>query len=122
MKRSVYVSTAVWGEHRWPDAPARRMYLRHPHRHRFHVEHRVEVVHGDRDVEFHDLLDLVNEAIRMAALGDLGHGWLDFGTMSCEHIARAICEFVANAYPGRNLNQVCRVAEDGINGGEIEYP
>jgi len=62
--------------HYWADAPVHRDYLRVPHRHLFTYVVRLEVHHGDREVEFHDVLQWL--AARVC---------VDWGGRSCENIA-----------------------------------
>jgi hypothetical protein len=80
---SIFVRTVAEGFHCWPDAPEHRAYLRAHHRHLFHIEARCEVAHDDREVEFHDVRDFIQAV--------WGHtGFVDWGTNSCEQIARTI--------------------------------
>lgn len=110
--------TEVWATHRfvgfhnWPSAPTGRGYLSDRHRHLFHVRASVEVLHDDRDVEFHDLLDEV--AATCSLLGD-GDG--ELGPMSCEQIALEVCNAVTKKWPGRAV--ACEVSEDGEAGASV---
>lgn len=70
------------GIHCWPGARGRRAYLGRRHRHMFHIGVRVSVKHSDRDVEFHDLQDLVRIW--------WGAGTRELGDLSCEQIAAEI--------------------------------
>lgn len=78
----IVVRFVAEGWHCWPAAPEHRSYLASRHRHLFHVEVRLPVVHEEREVEFHDLLD--------AAKVDFGSG--EFGAASCETLARDLCK------------------------------
>lgn len=98
---TIGVQTTVEGWHHWPDAPQHRAYLGQRHRHLFHVEANVDVLHDDREVEFHDLLDFVRANI----------GGPEFGPMSCEMIASRLLKAIESRYPGRNA--VVTVGEDG---------
>lgn len=60
MPVSVTVRVIKTGWHSWPTATKPRRYLADLHRHRFHVEVEVPIDHYDREVEFHDLMDLVH--------------------------------------------------------------
>lgn len=79
-------NTTVWaqirmpGFHAWPEPSAHRDYLGDRHRHMFHVQARVPVMHDDRDIEFHDLMDV------MRAYWPENGEW---GGCSCEMIAEA---------------------------------
>lgn len=75
------------GFHRWPEAHEERAYLRQKHRHLFGVEAVVRVGHDDRDVEFHDLQDMLRQW--------WGEGAPDLGRSSCEDLARSLDSFLA---------------------------
>lgn len=104
---------AVPGLHRWPDAPDRRSYLRHPHRHLFRVEVTCRVSHDEREVEFHDLAEAAevifrNEAVPWHPDASL----LNFGARSCESMARTLGHTLqAAGYPILSVT----VSEDGEN-------
>ena len=59
MSFSVTGSAVLVGWHSWPEAGGRRTYLAASHRHQFGVSAEVGVTHTDRDVEFHDLQDMI---------------------------------------------------------------
>lgn len=76
----------------------------------------MQVTHGDREVEFHDL---IGEAHYI--LLDLGgipakHDHLDFQSMSCEMIAAKLGQELAQKY-NRNVEVV--VSEDGEAGARV---
>jgi hypothetical protein len=98
--------------HRWDAAPREVEFLRHPHRHMFHIEVMKEVHHDDRDVEF----IMLGRAVRNYLENSFNSvaGALQFGTMSCEMLARELIEVF-----GLTL---CRVWEDGENGAEVRVP
>lgn len=56
----IFVNTSFVGFHYWPEAHDSRKYLRNRHRHTFNVYVSCRVHHNDRDIEFHDLIDYVN--------------------------------------------------------------
>lgn len=109
MNTQVVVRFQCPGLHRWPFAPERRRYLAHLHRHLFHVEVRLEVLHQDREIEFHDLLDF--------CLMHFPGG--DQGSKSCEMMAEGMVNDVIARWPGRRV-QVA-VFEDGEVGAEVTY-
>jgi hypothetical protein len=91
------------GFHRWPGATDRRAYLANRHRHLFHFAATISVTHDDREVEFHDLLDLVRNCTA---------GWgEELGGKSCEQMAELILVCVGVAYPARAMSVT--VSEDG---------
>lgn len=95
------------GWHRWPGAPERRGYLGTEHRHLFHFEVELELLHDDREVEFHDLLGEAKSA---------AHG-PNFGTQSCEQIAAGLIDHFEEFYPGRDVRVA--VFEDGECGAVV---
>lgn len=98
------------GFHRWPGATGKRQYLSARHRHLFHLEVEVATWHGDREIEFHDLLDTVKTPTNQT----------EWGSSSCEDIAFAIGAFVLTYYPGRAMT--VSVFEDGECGARIRWP
>ena len=100
------------GFHRWPAADTvlggRRAYLGQIHRHLFHVEARVQVVHGDREIEFHELLDFCTAQFTGG----------NFGTQSCEMLASALRHDLETRHPGRLVT--VSVFEDGEVGAVVE--
>ncbi|WP_158884037.1 hypothetical protein [Amycolatopsis anabasis] len=109
------MSTTVWtrvtapGFHRWPNATGPRSYLADRHRHLFHLTVHVPVAHDDRDVEFHDLQDLIRTW--------WGPGTRECGPASCEDLARELWTFLQNdchLTPSR-----VEVSEDGESGAIV---
>lgn len=99
------------GLHCWPDAPAHRTYLASDHRHLFHFEVSIEVMHDDREIEFHDLMDLCKDFVLMRL------GPPDFGPKSCEHMARQLADYLRGRWPNRY--GMVKVFEDGEAGAEV---
>lgn len=108
---------AVWarldlpGMHRWPFAPPHRAYLASPHRHLFRVTAEVAVGHDDRQVEFHDLHDMIR------AWWGTAEGIRDCGTASCERMARELAAYL-DAQHGLRVTRV-EVSEDGEAGAVV---
>lgn len=111
--KTVTARTWIDGLHHWPDAPDRRAYLRHPHRHLFHLTATVRVDGDHREVEFHDLGDELYDLARARSMPYHPDAELrDFGTLSCEAIASAL----ARALSQRGYRPVeVTVSEDGEN-------
>ena len=86
-------------------------FLQHPHRHMFHFEIELEVMHDDRDVEF-ILFKRELENLYNAGLLELDH-------KSCEMLARDVLDYITEAYPDRDVT--VSVSEDGENRGRIRY-
>lgn len=108
---TITARTIVAGLHHWPDAPERRAYLAQPHRHEFWFSACVRVGHNERDVEFHDLGDLIELSAR-----ECGGGFhpdaplVDFGPASCETLAHHVHRRLTE----RGLSVVwVEVSEDG---------
>lgn len=104
MRCDIGVEVRLQGWHSWPDAHDQRAYLASLHRHMFHVRADVQVFHDDREVEFHDLRDVI------------ATWWGDEASQtdrgSCEHIARDLHDFLA-AYVGTDRYITVSVGEDG---------
>ena len=90
------------GFHRWPGARGVRAYLAERHRHLFHLEANVHVAHDERDVEFHDLQDLIRDW--------WGPRARECGAASCEQLARELAAHLTSA--GVRVRDIT-VAEDG---------
>ena len=112
----IFVTFKVEGLHHWPGAPARRFYLRTPHRHQFGFRVETTVTHDDREIEFHDLRDQAMQMVR-----DVGPRYefqmIDFGARSCEHIARELGAALEREY---ERSFVVTVDEDGECGATVE--
>lgn len=99
------------GFHRWPEAPDSRDYLRSRHRHEFNIRASVRVSHSDRDIEFHDLRDMIADW--------WGPGSKELGRMSCEDIALEVKEHLHLAH---DLTVVSvEVSEDGYDGAVLTW-
>lgn len=102
MRTLVTARVALPGLHYWPTAPDRRAYLRDLHRHLFVARATVEVTHGDREVEFHDLGDDLAAALRgcpsTMSSGEHGTSLHDFGAQSCEHLATSVARTLSALY------------------------
>ena len=113
----IFVRFTLPAIHCWKDATDNRAYLKHPHRHTFHFEVRMEVGHNDREVEFHDLM--------LQCQLFISKNWdsegpfpdhIDFKGRSCEMIAGELGEYVATLY-----KRLCTVvvSEDGEAGASV---
>ena len=104
-KTIVWITTQFESLHHWPDAPDIVGFLRHPHRHVFHVKLAMLVTHDDRDVEFILLKKQVSLYLESQYGGNAGQS-------SCEMIAkRLMTQFGA---------EWVEVSEDGENGARVE--
>lgn len=107
LQSEIVVRFTAEGWHCWPQAPDRRAYLRQSHRHLFHVEARLQVLHNDREVEFHDLLDFCRENFPSG----------DLGSRSCEMLASGLLDKIKDRHAGRSVS--VGVFEDGEVGAVV---
>jgi len=105
----VFCRLQVEGTHSWPACDVEGVdFLRHVHRHIFHVEARVVVDHPDRDREFIDLKRELTQHFR--EMEDI-YGCVNFGAKSCEMIGAELIHLF-------DLSSVT-VSEDGENGATV---
>ena len=86
-------------------------FLGHPHRHIFHFQVWIDVLHNDRDIEFIQFKRWL-ESLYAGSILELNH-------KSCEMIADDLYDQIATRYPNRAMT--IEVSEDGENGCTIEY-
>lgn len=108
---TVWCQTQFEGYHYWEGATGDVSFLKHPHRHMFHVRLEVYVSHEDRDVEFITL--------KKQLAGYIDENWVTSPAFqaSCEMIAEDICSHFSNKL-GYAVHS-CTVSEDGENGGTV---
>lgn len=107
IQKFIIVNTRFSAIHCWPDCPISEVsYLRNPHRHEFHVTVKAPVSHDNRQIEFIQLKNKINQFIRKH--------WeeKDLGSVSCE----MLCEELRQQFP---ICKYVRIMEDGENGAEI---
>lgn len=114
-KRWVYVTFQKAGFHRYPDADTNPVladvaYLGQKHRHLFKFNVQIAVVHNDRDLEFHQVLNYCES---------LFAGTLDIDFKSVEMLADDLYIQLIEKYPNRDMK--IGVSEDGECGCLIEY-
>lgn len=115
IKRWIWVRFQKEGIHKYPAAlEDERLkdvsFLGHPHRHMFHFEVKVSVVHNDRDIEF----ILFKRELEKLYSSET----LQLNYKSCEMIAEDILNYLVEKYPGRSY--VVTVSEDNENGATLE--
>ena len=113
----IEVKTQFEGMHCWPEAPPAVAFLRHMHRHMFHVTVRIPVMHGDRDLEFVMVKRALDSFIH-DEYGTHSTGAHVLGRLSCENVACDIIRWIRTTY-GRSGATV-GVFEDGENGCWVE--
>lgn len=107
LKRYIIVTASVEGYHCWPDAPKEVNFLRHVHRHVFHIKAGMRVDHNNRKREF------FIEQRKLQITADRFIGYNDEGSFSCEMFAEDILK--QTPY----LSWV-EVWEDNENGARLE--
>lgn len=118
-KTEIWCSLQIEGMHNWETCDLQPVeYLKHPHRHIFHIKAFKLVTHSDRDIEFINLKHEINKYL----IGQYWSGWSKddtregyglcvFGSMSCEMMAAELIE---------QFNLIrCEVSEDGENGAIV---
>ncbi len=116
MKREIIVTAEAEAIHRWPEAPPPVTFLANEHRHQFHFRVGLPVSAPDRQLEFlikkAFLQHVVEEIVAEVGGVSLGH-LLNFGTMSCEHLAEQVLLTMGDA-------TWVEVWEDNENGARVE--
>lgn len=132
MKITVHFTTRFEALHLWKDAPSAVEFLRHPHRHVFHMRGELVVGHADRDVEFillkreveGWLAETLDAGCAVHAMDcDMDEDctcWLA-GADLPEDVERWSCEHWAIAAGLRFGLSACEVSEDGENGARVEF-
>ena len=120
-RRQIWVTFQKEGIHCYPAAasdPALATgneydvsFLASPHRHIFHFQVWIDVVHNDRDIEFIQFKRWLENLYRDDTL-QLDH-------KSCEMISDDLYLQIAQKYPDRGV--WIEVAEDGENGALVKY-
>lgn len=110
---TIFVTTQFVEKHQWSEAPTEVGYLAYPHRHLFMVRLEIEVLHNDRELEYHTVLKDLGWMISDELLRAWNLYW------SCEDIAQRILTWAKRKWPERLLYRVT-VSEDGENGSVME--
>ena len=120
-KRQIWVTFQKEGIHCYPAAATDPTlatgdeydvsFLASPHRHIFHFQVWIDVVHNDRDIEFIQFKRWLENLYRDDTL-QLDH-------KSCEMISDDLYLQIAQKYPDRSV--WIEVSEDGENGALIKY-
>ncbi len=122
MKKSktyVWVTFEAIGFHCWPKAPIKRAYLRAKHRHCFGFKVWAWPSHDDREIEFHEFQENCVAFLERIGTSKMYSGMLefDFGTLSCEQIAKALANHVVNSGISDQVRVEC--SEDGECGATV---
>ena len=107
--REIIITASFDACHCWPDAPANVAFLRHHHRHVFHVKLGMPVGHADRDLEF------FTEKAKLTRWLRQRYPEPDTGFImpySCEMVAEDVLRTFLSA-------SWCEVWEDNENGARV---
>lgn len=113
IKKHIVVRTSFEGYHCYPNAGSidpRIKFLESLHRHMFHVTAKLQVFHGNRELEFFLVKWSLEEFLKTQCMS----------SKSCELIAEEILYHLQNKY-GFDRDIVVSVSEDGESDGVIEY-
>jgi hypothetical protein len=86
-------------------------HLASRHMHYFNFKVWVEVTHNNRQIEFIQLRRWIESLY--------AKGTLELNHQSCEMLSDALCEKLAERYPGMEIR--IDVSEEGINGSYTEF-
>jgi hypothetical protein len=115
MNRRIFVTTTFEATHQWSGCPHEDVgFLRHPHRHIFHVLVTIDVNHDDRDIEFIQFKRNIELWTKTAYEGK------HLGDKSCEMIAEDIHRHVLLS--GYQDPMSIEVSEDNENGAVVTWP
>lgn len=111
IEKYIFINTSFEGFHCYPNAPDAVHFLKHVHRHIFHVNVKISVFHNDRELEFilfkREIENFIHEDASI------------LNNKSCEMIGEEILNYLVKKYEGRNIYII--VGEDGENGAEVKY-
>jgi len=105
----IFIKTQFEGIHSYPDAPEGVEFLKHSHRHMFHVRVWIDVFHNDREIEFILFKRYVESLLKD---GNMNH-------KSCEMISDDLFALIGGTYPNRNI--WIEISEDDENGSYKQY-
>ena len=109
VSRHIWVTFQRVGFHCYPNAPEDVSYLSSRHRHLFKFKVSVSVTHNEREIEYHQFLNWLNDLYDQSTL--------DASNKSCESLAEELINCVLNKYPGRAVT--VEVSEDGECGSVL---
>lgn len=112
-KTLIVVKSQFEGIHSWPDCPYDDVsFLRHPHRHIFHVTLKMEVTHDDRELEFIQVKRILEDLLSR------NYNRKNLYNLSCEMMSKNI----GMHFIGMGLKvHVVSVFEDNENGAEVYF-
>lgn len=90
-------------------------FLKHPHRHIFKFDLKIDVFHDDRDIEFIQAGRTVKEFLLRVYPPTGQYGCSNFGAKSCEMLAKEAAEAFCLLYKDYVGHMLVEVSEDGEN-------
>lgn len=121
VKTEVVVKHSFAGIHNWADCHIENVdFLKHPHRHIFHVTVKVPVTHDNRETEFFVLKNALDTAILNLYKSENDVGCFLLGSRSCEMIAKEIIAWLSSCKNAPKA-MFCSVFEDDENGAEVSW-
>lgn len=111
LSKKIYaiVTTQFEGLHFFKEASGDESFLKHPHRHLFHLKVIIEQFHDNREIEFINFKRWLDSQLKSK----------DINYRSCEMIATEIGLKILKKYNNREL--LVSIMEDGENGGIITF-
>ena len=115
ISRKIWVTFQKAGLHRYPQAAVDQSladvsYLGSTHRHLFKFKVSISVVHNDREIEFHQFLNWLENLYAADSV-------LTLNNKSCEMIAEELLETISRKYLDRYIE--VEVSEDGECGSVL---
>ena len=109
MKTNIIINTRFVAYHYWENAPPMYSYLKSIHRHEFHLTIKLRVNSDDREIEFCEFKNELNEYL-------IENHVERTGPESCEQLCKEIYE----AFNHLSIVYI-RIMEDGENGSEVYF-
>lgn len=95
-------------------------FLKHPHRHIFKFDVKVQVHHNDRDIEFIQLARFLRDSM-IARFPPSAYGCANFENRSCEMLGEEVLAIFLHLYPQYTGFFMVEVSEDGENSAISKY-
>lgn len=106
MKTYVVITARFSALHFWYNCPIKEVkYLQHLHRHVFHITMKFPVKHNDRDIEFIQMKNKVENYL--------------YTNYEKQNLQNTSCEMIAENLINKFNACYCSVFEDGENGAEV---
>lgn len=116
-QKSIIIKTQFEALHQWKSVPETHpsQYLKHPHRHIFHIEMYFHVKHSDRDIEFIDFRHKVDQYLMKQFDENIPSKIPDMKNTSCENL----CELLLFKFAEAGCYKI-QVLEDGEMGAVVK--